>query len=377
MSAPAVAHPLDVTPPAVPGRVDPIPRLHGRVPSLDGLRGIFCLVVLIHAMNTPGAPDLGIRHWIGFKGYLVVNLFFVMSGFIITTLILEERDATGTVSLRGFFFRRTVRIFPPYYVWLLVACGFWALGWAFATPAEILSCFTYTRNYYVGTGDALGHAWSLGVEEQFYLVWAPLLVALGERRAFAVGLVFMAVLFAPRYWVGTHENDVVRWFVRSTQIDRPLWGCLLAIAVRWPSLRPIVDRVTASGLAAAAALAVLWVRNTFYDSPFGRITAFAAPIDGICLAVIVWWCITRPTSVVGRILNSRPAVYVGGMSYSIYLWQQLFVANTAASARSPLFCFPWNIGLALAVSWCMYHLVDRPSQRLQRLAPRQRSGGRR
>ena len=91
-------------------------------------------------MASPGAPDLGFRHWIGFKGYLVINLFFVISGFLITTLILEERDATGTVSLRGFYFRRTIRIFPPYYVWLAVAVAFYALGWAFSTPTEILTC---------------------------------------------------------------------------------------------------------------------------------------------------------------------------------------------------------------------------------------------
>ena len=71
--------------------------------------------------------------------------------------------------------------------------------------------------------------------------------AIAYGRAFTVGLAVMVVMFLPRYWVGTHPNDVVRWLAHETQIDRPLWGCLLAIAARRPALRPILDRVTSSG----------------------------------------------------------------------------------------------------------------------------------
>lgn len=162
----------------------------GRIPSLDGLRGISILMVLLgHLAGTRGFPlsaAAGNRTAVAAIG---VHVFFVISGFLITGLLLAELAATDRIRLSRFYFRRTLRIFPPYYALIASLVLAQALGFLSLAPGDVLHALTYTSNYDAGRSWSIGHTWSLGVEEQFYLLWPACLVLLGARRALVAAVV--------------------------------------------------------------------------------------------------------------------------------------------------------------------------------------------
>ena len=165
-----------------------------RLPSLDGLRAMSIgLVLIAHLANQPGLIPLPTRVLV-LLAALGVRVFFVISGFLITTLLLAERDRSGSISLRSFYLRRTMRIFPPgsdgYVAVMAIAA---AAGWIHLRPHDLLAAVTYTVNYHHDRSWYLGHAWSLAVEEQFYLLWPFVFSYLGARRAALVALAMMVV----------------------------------------------------------------------------------------------------------------------------------------------------------------------------------------
>jgi peptidoglycan/LPS O-acetylase OafA/YrhL len=157
------------------------------IPSLDGLRALSIFVVIIAHCNwyLPAAiqDSLAFRVVIG-NGSLGVAIFFVISGYLITGLLLREFDKTGTVSLKRFYFRRTLRIFPPFYAFLAVVGLLWAMGVAMVGVdlRSFLAAATYTVAYYPGMKmGMIFHSWSLSIEAQFYLLW-PLTFLIWHRR---------------------------------------------------------------------------------------------------------------------------------------------------------------------------------------------------
>ena len=161
-------------PGAAPGATTTAPP-SAHIASLDGLRGLSILLVLwAHISRTHGFPWATDSHVVASLGDLGVRVFFVISGYLITRLLLAERDKTGTVSLRGFYIRRVYRIFPAFYVFIGVIA---ALAWAGAItlePGDLLHALTFSMNHHIVKSWWVGHLWSLSVEEQFYLTWPAL-----------------------------------------------------------------------------------------------------------------------------------------------------------------------------------------------------------
>src|SRR5438034_718829 len=164
-----------------------------RIPSLDGLRAVsIALVVLGHLCGTSGFALPGSFANTLALGELGVGVFFVISGFLITKLLLEEAEGTGRISLLRFYLRRTFRIFPPYYAFILVLIVLDAARWITLSSGDLVHTLTYTANYHAGRSWNVGHAWSLSVEEQFYLLWPPVLLVLGRWGGLRVALAFIA-----------------------------------------------------------------------------------------------------------------------------------------------------------------------------------------
>ncbi|HET9010483.1 MAG TPA: acyltransferase, partial [Gemmatimonadaceae bacterium] len=175
-------------------------------PALDGLRAVAVMIVIVghHGYPIAGVPaDLG------------VSAFFVLSGFLITRLLMREHEASGTITLREFYARRTLRIFPAYYTFLLVSFVLDHLRGERWGTALGLSAVTYTVNYFNAIhhhpSTSIAHAWSLGVEEQFYLLWPLgfLLLARRGSRALVEGVALAALAaVAWRAWLMLHGADV-------------------------------------------------------------------------------------------------------------------------------------------------------------------------
>lgn len=344
----------------------------GKLASLDGLRGVAIALVLIgHLHATPGFPELGLEHLLGDYGLLGVRVFFVISGFLITTLLLRELALHGSISLRAFYARRALRILPASLAFL-VAIGIagWA-GWVKVGLGEWLAAVTYTMNYVAVPSWEIGHLWSLSVEEQFYLLWPLVLARFGARRAAWVALAFFVVAsplrVAMRVWIDDTGLEDLPVF--PAVADGIAIGCLFAIgrerllANRWYLAATAPRRM----LLAVPAIFVIHHAS----EAWGWVDLLGYPVLLVLLACIVESS-TRwdARSLASRLLNAGPLPWLGLLSYSLYLWQQPFLHHRLEAVHTT---FPLNLVLAFGVAMLSYGLLERPLLRLRsrfaRVAP--------
>jgi peptidoglycan/LPS O-acetylase OafA/YrhL len=335
-----------------------------RIPSLDGLRAVSIVMVLVaHAVGASAIPRASLARWGAEKcGELGVKVFFVISGFLITSLLLEELGKRGEISLRGFYVRRAFRIFPAYYVYLAIVFALSAARVFHLHPSDALFAVTYTMNYHTDRGWNVGHAWSLSVEEQFYLLWPFVIAAAGPRRGARVAIAVMilgpvarGLSFALQRHLG---QDVGIGQTFPTVADALATGCLLALgreriqaSVRYNAL--LRSRwfwlVPLAGLAALVGTRVL---------VFGHLVG--QTVLNLAVGVTVDRVVRVRQGMVFRFLNLPPVVVLGTLSYSIYLWQQPFLNPELGSPRLPLLV---ALPLLLAVAWASYNLVEKPCLR--------------
>lgn len=351
----------------------PPPNLPRYIPSLNGLRAVsIILVFLAHIAATRGAPDF-FSHFMHI-GNLGVKVFFVISGFLITSLLLKEQYNSGRVSLKGFYIRRTLRIFPAFYTYIaimliMIACGFVNASWA-----DVLHAISYTSNYHVDTfvktehplwSWEFNHLWSLSVEEQFYLIWPGLFVLLGPRRALMIAGAMLVICPVCRYFMwyemGAIPTAMTRRF--QTVADALATGCLLAGGFNWLGRNrwyarflsmPLAVVVPIAGLLASQGTAVLG-RGVYY--------VVGQTIANVSIALIVDYYVRFPRSIGGRLLNLKPIVFIGTLSYSLYLWQEPFL--NPMNELSDRTAFPQNIAYAILAALASYYLIERPFLRFK------------
>ena len=333
----------------------------GQVPSLDGLRAVAILLVILshaasclHGSAVP-ARFLQVAGW----GRVGVDMFFVISGFLITLLLLRESARTGTVSLKGFYLRRGLRILPAYVVFLLGAYLLTRGGVATVNAGDWLAAGTYTTNFVPKVGWAVGHTWSLCVEEHFYLLWPLLLLLVSPRRALLLAAAY--VLAAPliRLLVWTHWSDQLNFeYATITRMDSIAVGCCLAFLVTSGALS---RRLKLSGWVAGAALvflAGLLLASRFLSL---RSQVYYVMLDksvtALCFAGMIWLMTHHPEGWAGRVLNAKPLVAVGVLSYSLYLWQQPLLNPHSGHW---LCRFPLNLILLPLLALGSYLLVESP-----------------
>jgi peptidoglycan/LPS O-acetylase OafA/YrhL len=334
------------------------------IPSLDGLRAVSVgMVIAAHlsevvAQKIPFIPLWLYAAW----GSLGVQTFFVISGFLITLILLKELNATGTISLGRFYFRRALRIFPAFYVYL--AAGF-ALTLAGVFAGELkafLIAGTYTTNYLGLNSPLLEHTWSLSLEEQFYLLWPAALLLLGTRKG--IKLATWLILLSPlsrlvTYYLATHHRALVGAMLHSG-LDSIMFGCLLALLWHNPRFNEFVQPLIRGRVAALSGLFV-FVLSPILQAHFrGSYTlVIGLTLNAICMSQILLYVVRVPDSALGWVLNTRVLRHLGVISYSLYLWQEMF-----AGANTVRF-FPWSLPAILACAELSYWLVERPALRLR------------
>jgi len=334
-------------PPAVPRRSI------GYIPTLDGLRAIaITLVIGLHARALDPAVPAVLAN-----GYVGVLIFFALSGYLITTHLLREHDATGRISIRNFYERRAFRILPPAILYLAVLAALASSGIIVCEWPSIRAALFFYANY-ADHRWAVGHFWSLSVEEHFYLLWPALLIAFGVRRGWRTALILVVAVTLLRVLVDRYGffsglfQDIEHANYHSDLIsDTILWGCALAFCLRRPVYT--LGSVSSSVLAVAAAIVLLapssWNLN--------RMTSLMHIVPTILLGAIV----VAPNAPIGRFLELPPVRYIGRLSYSLYLWQQLFL--TGPGPHLPL---PLALAAVFACALLSYQFVERPSIRLGR-----------
>lgn len=311
-----------------------------RIPSLDGLRAIsIFLVVVGHWLTIRNGSPAALSYAI-----LGVRIFFIISGYLITSLLLQERAKTGAISLRKFYVRRAYRILPAATAFMLpmMIIRRHDLTWYHAAAAALyLADFDPTKPLF------LGHLWSLSVEEQFYLVWPGVLRKWHKHR---IAILLTVVAFAPVYQVICYALHVRHFDHHFFAVaDSLAIGCLTAILaprlpriktwLGWAMLAPILFTPVFFGTSRIRTLLLL-----FLLWPLTYVS-----IAGILLRVV---------QKAPRLLNLGPVVWLGQISYSLYLWQQIFVFD--ANRR------PWYFVLfAVGMASLSYYLIEQPMLRLR------------
>ena len=320
--------------------------------------------MLAHWAQSRGSPiSAGYLDSIAPLATLGVQIFFVISGFLITGILLSELERTRRIDLVRFYFRRTLRIFPAFYVFVVAAIVFSLAGFTDKLDARwLVPPITYSTNYF-GSNWLLGHTWSLAIEEQFYLLWPAILLLLGKRKG--VWIAVAAVVLAPAVRAYYMENGLAGFHFEAF-MDGIAVGCLLAALQRRIAASAILNRVLRSPVLLVVPVLLLALTEATVRPRLGPLFYAADTLIYLTIAVGIYAAIHRSGDPVTRFLNHKAVARVGVLSYSIYLWQQMFL-----SPFDTPFVFPWNILLVLPFAWLSYVAVESPMLRLrQRLEPR-------
>ncbi len=345
-----------------------------RIPSLDGLRAVSISLVLgLHTLQAYGVAHPVSRAWFAvFNGGFGVFIFFEISGFLITSLLLAEHRKRGSISLKGFYVRRFFRIFPPLYLYIGVIVGLGLAGRLAVRWSDVVSSALFFHDFYGRGTSWLEHLWSISVEEQFYLVWPFVLVVClrrpGRRGVKAAGVfpavVIVALPMVRLLLLWSPVEALHRLAVASLRFDFIMFGCLVALLDGTPRFEAMYRAVTRTAWLAPGVIVVSSVLSAYMGNRFDLSVGYT--ISGFAIAIFLLWCTRNGESAVGWVLNSRPMVKVGVLSYSIYLWQTLFLhpGNDGAFTWWPwIGRYPGNyLGVAVAAS-ASYFLVEQPSLR--------------
>jgi peptidoglycan/LPS O-acetylase OafA/YrhL len=340
------------------------------IPSLDGLRA--CAVISVILGHTQS-------HWLDripmnivFRdGEVGVNLFFVISGFLITHLLLREQDRTGDIDLKRFYLRRSFRIFPAFYLFLAGVAVLRLLGVYAFDGKSFLSAALYSWNYTPhADGWILGHTWSLSLEEQFYLLWPAAVLLLSRRRC--LQLAVLIILLSPLLRVGTYLLfPVLRGHINMmlhTHLDTMMVGCALTLAtslhVGSHLLHTLARPIWLIPIAGYLFLLAPWLEASYRGSFY---LPLGITLTSLCCGMIVLACTRHPDSLAGRFLHLSWLRHIGLISYGLYLWQQMF---TGPDTR----WFPLNLLCIVLCAEASYRLIEQPCFRLRdHLASRHRS----
>jgi peptidoglycan/LPS O-acetylase OafA/YrhL len=339
----------------------------GHLPALDGMRAVAVFTVIAYHAGIGAVPgDLG------------VSAFFVLSGFLITWLLLRERRATGRVSLRRFYLRRTLRIFPAYYVFLALSFMVdrvrhdpWPDGLAAAAVAYVVNYYNALHGHPTTT---IAHAWSLGVEEQFYFIWPTIFLLLARREGagkrltllpVVAGLVAVVLLWRSLLFLIGGVGTAYVYNAFDTRFDNLGMGCLLAICAERPWF---VVLARAAGRRAWLPLVtlglLLWSRvgmSTAYHYSLGF------TVDAVLIAVLVVQLLQLSQRVLWSWLEHPVVRYLGVISYPLYLYH-IWGIGAGHQLRFLPASLQLVVGVfaSIALASGSYFVIERPFLALKR-----------
>lgn len=329
-----------------------------RIPSLDGFRAISIILVLIaHATYSFGFPAQ--YHQIAIHGKVGVTMFFVISGFLITGLLLKEQKLTGKIDIKNFYIRRALRILPVALLYILLISIWRVIENIDLKNSDLIHALTFTVNFAPYRGSwYVGHFWTLSLEEQFYLVWPALLLVFSRQlKVILIGVIIYSCIVRAL----VHHFSYLEYITLSpffSYSDAIFIGALGAIFYhKEPAIckRKLFQNYVAQLL--AVALIIIFV--CLQDS--GKLSIISIPFGNCIIAAsclfLIFAYITPSGKLFFKILNSKILVHIGVLSYSIYIWQQFFFKS---EIRVVWRMFPLNILIIYCVALVSYSLWERP-----------------
>lgn len=309
----------------------------------------------------------------GFNGSLGVEIFFVLSGFLITWLLLKENARTGSISIRGFYLRRTVRIFPAFYAcWLafiiLALVRGRAIPWGSAWAA-FLYCGNYYGGLHAGGLTFLPHSWSLAVEEQYYLLWPMIFLMCRSnmprfRNAIMAAIGVLWIYRAALHFSGVSQNYIYRAF--ETRFDSLLVGCLLAIIMREHLWRRFW-RFATSRLSYSLIVLGALICSSLADFDWFYRDVIGLAVEPLLIAVLIVQLFAFDHTKLWSFINWPAARFLGRLSYSLYLYHN----DVMPFFERQVSGLPFAARLAtailgtIAVAAASYYLIELPFLQLR------------
>ena len=347
------------------------------MPALDGVRAIAILIVMVYHLEWL-IPEL---HPYVKGGFLGVDVFFVLSGFLITSILLSEKEKTGGVSLLNFYIRRCLRLIPAFWLFLI---GIYVFG-SFLLPQfqsglvygrnDFLYAITYTMNWFSATNTGfdsnLNHSWSLAIEEQFYIIWSLILFTAfsgkwKNKHILLLTLGLIAVLCLSRVIRASAGTDWrVLYYSTDTRIDSLLMGCSASMLFVWKILpTDVINRAWFRLLLLGSIIGSFVVLFAFSHESIG-LYIVGLPVFTIAIAIMLFWLVSSENTVVHRLLSNNVLRWIGNISYSLYLWHYLmyeYAKKEFIPSGSQIFV---AVALAFAMAAASYYLVEKPFLRLK------------
>ncbi len=337
----------------VPEQISTTLKPAANIPFLDGLRAIAVLMVITAHVRSDA--------WRGLKGYLGVTIFFVLSGYLITSLAIREESRRGSISMRSFYLRRTFRIFPLYYLTLGIYTALILLshsladkkvGFLHALPYYLTYCqdiAIFSR----GGSDSLPfyHSWSLGIEEKFYLLWPLIAFVLlrGRPRLRLLAAILLAIMCS---FVGSFVGPY-------TPI---LFGCALACCLHYSHIRIFVARYASGG----TLVAIFLMLATHTAIAFGHLRGSGNSLYALCVAALIA-CLLSSEGIIKSALSFRPLTAIGKLSYGIYLFHILCLNVVVHFTKSHnLATYALTTLTACGVAAALHRWFEQPFIRLGR-----------
>lgn len=353
--------------------------LTGHLPSLDGWRAISIgLVIFAHGTTSiemvlakfGALVDLQPLRFLGLLG---VQIFFAISGFLITTKLIEERHISGRVSVAEFYVRRAFRILPAAIFFISFVQFLKMIAQIEVTTGRVISTIFFVSNYSAAeTSWYLGRFWSLAVEEHFYIIWPLVFVLIASDKRKIVALFSAAAVCA--FWRAvdfkynlTGHTSAAFWGRTDIQADNIIFGVAAAM---------VVSKVGTERIRALATPRVFWslillVGISYLAAHIGWKTAFLMlTARAILIAAIIAISVVNFTGLRLGLLASPAMIFVGSISYSLYLWQQIFLVqdSNAPGWWGSLQSFPLNVALAFGAAIASRSIIEKPFMKRGRAA---------
>jgi peptidoglycan/LPS O-acetylase OafA/YrhL len=342
------------------------------LPTLDGWRTVaIALVLFAHASESirNAIPSALVTDLVGLKkiGLVGVQLFFGLSGFLITSKLLEEESRHGQISLASFYIRRSFRILPAAIFFLSVVGLLSVAGLLDISIGRWFSTLLFAANYTAADHSwYVGHFWSLAVEEHFYFLWpaAFLWLRVGQRRVAVVVLLALAVAL----WRAvdfkfqiTGASAAAFWGRTDIQADGILWGVWVALLYADPAWKARLRQLFAIPASWSVLCLALLVLEALPEMNW-KLSFLLITVKAILMPLLILGTVIHSRKLPGRILETSAFRWVGRLSYSLYLWQQLFLvwAEDRAAGLGLLQTFPLNLAAVFACATVSLLLIETP-----------------
>ncbi|SDD72956.1 acyltransferase family protein [Pedobacter soli] len=332
-------------------------------PSLDGWRAVAIIMVILgHAKSTVLNSTAYYRFFERFVyAELGVRIFFILSGFLITSLLLKEFVQNGKIVISNFFIKRALRIFPVLYLYIITICivnSYFGLG---ISNSFFWGMLCYFTNFIMYNNPWLSsHTWSLSVEEQFYLIWPIIIYAIKKKAwLFSLSLIVLTQLLRVLWYKAGFYQETLGPFLNGA--DAIFLGSLLSIVSFKRFINPLAKYWSNQYFHFLAIFLVFFIYYSLHRGMFGKfLLPFGYILSDLAIGYLLLATIINAKGLIYNTLNNAVMVKLGVISYSLYIWQQLFIVPLNYNPEIlPRAQFPFNILISIFVAFLSYYCFEK------------------